>query len=102
MYFGMINRSITGIITCSCVWFSLNFDLNSSNGRSENLIELPNKKGSEINNFRPNISHIVELHPKDNNRNIGQKMLLNGGKKKNCLCWIIPSSIIWKMQLKPY
>ena len=94
MYFGMINRSITGIITCSCVWFSLNFDLNSSNDMGENLIELQNKKGSEINNFRPDCKNIVELHPKDNNRNIGQKMFFNGEKKKNCLYWIIPSSII--------
>ena len=71
----MINRSITGIVTCSCVWFSLNFDLNSSNGMSENLIEL-------------------ELHPKNNNRNVGQKILLNGGKKRNCLCWLIPTVVI--------
>ena len=74
----MIKRSITGIITCSCVWFSLNFDLNSSNGMSENLIELQNKKGFEVSNFRPKVSHIVELHPKNNNRNVGQKILLNG------------------------
>ena len=90
----MINRSITGIVTCSCVWFSLNFDLNSSNGMSENLIELQNKKGFEVSNFRPKVSHIVELHPKGNNRNVGQKILLNGGKKRNCLCWLIPTVVV--------
>ena len=90
----MINRSITGIVTCSCVWFSLNFDLNSSNGMSENLIELQNKKGFEVSNFRPKVSHIVELHPKGNNRNVGQKILLNGGKKRNCLCWLTPTIVV--------
>ena len=90
----MINRSITGIVTCSCVWFSLNFDLNSSNGMSENLIELQNKNGFEVSNFRPKVSHIVELHPKNNNRNVGQKILLNGGKKRNCLCWLIPTIVV--------
>ena len=90
----MIKRSITGIVTCSCVWFSLNFDLNSSNGMSENLIELQNKNGFEVSNFRPKVSHIVELHPKNNNRNVGQKILLNGGKKRNCLCWLIPTVVV--------
>ena len=76
------------------VWFSINFDLNSSNGRSENLIELQNKKGYKINNFRPDYKNIVELHPKGNNRNIDHGMFLNGEKKKNFLCWLIPTVVV--------